>query len=221
MQILNTLMPIYLLIGLGLLLRRYRSLSEGFFAEAIKLTFWVGLPALLLRNIARAEMDLAASWRISLVMIAASIGAALIGVLLARLLGLPLDSRKTFVHTCFHCNTAFVGLPVVMYAFEGTVGGEGTISLASLSIAPLIPVTTVMAILATTGQGGGALLRLQFLKRLAKNPLVLACLGGLLIAVSGVRLPAMFDRGLAALGRMAMPLALLGIGATQIGRAHV
>jgi hypothetical protein len=48
----------------------------------------------------------------------------------------------------------------------------------------------------------------------ATNPLVVACLAGLAYAYLGLPLPMVVDRSLAILGQMALPLALLSIGAS-------
>src|SRR5258708_19385654 len=47
MQILNILAPVFLLIGLGAVLQWTRFVSPDFLKEANRVTYWLGLPALL------------------------------------------------------------------------------------------------------------------------------------------------------------------------------
>ena len=55
---------------------------------------------------------------------------------------------------------------------------------------------------------------LSVLVDLAKNPLILGCVGGGLLNVSGVALPVWVDDSLSFMGRMALPIALLCVGAS-------
>ncbi|OJX79957.1 MAG: hypothetical protein BGO92_03345 [Magnetospirillum sp. 64-120] len=48
--------PIFLLIVLGRALRARRFLSDGFWAPAEKLTYYLRLPALLVTNLANAKL---------------------------------------------------------------------------------------------------------------------------------------------------------------------
>jgi hypothetical protein len=62
-----------------------------------------------------------------------------------------------------------------------------------------------------------------FLKQLATTPPLLATLAGITCALLGWKLPAAVDKTFAALGEMALPLGLLGVGgalvAVKIGAA--
>ena len=54
----------------------------------------------------------------------------------------------------------------------------------------------------------------HMLLRVATNPLLLACVLGLLLAGTGIALPLALQRTLSAAGQMALPLSLVAIGAT-------
>src|SRR5690606_20272906 len=49
---------------------------------------------------------------------------------------------------------------------------------------------------------------------LLTNPILISCLAGLLVSLSGWSLPSLFQRTLTAVGQMALPLALICIGGT-------
>jgi hypothetical protein len=86
----------------------------------------IGLPCLLFKNISEARLSLTDAWRYFAVMSVASLAVALLGAGAARCLRLPLPRRKTFIHTSFHCNTAFVGLPLILYALRVASAGTET-----------------------------------------------------------------------------------------------
>lgn len=217
MHIINILAPIFLLIGLGITLRRSGVMSEVFFKDCARLTYWIGLPALLFKSIAGTNFDISGSWKISMAMITASMVVVVISYFTSNALKLKPQVKKKFIQTSFHCNTAFVGLPVVMYAFGGSK--QELVTLASMSVAPMIPFINFISIMVMVMIGkreadhSGNNYFSLFAKNLLLNPLVLSCILGMIFGLAGIELPSAFGRCLEALGKMAMPLALLSVGA--------
>lgn len=212
MYIINILAPVFIMVALGTVLTRTGFLEAAFFSGCTKLTYRIGLPSLLLYKIANAHFDISRSGKITLVMIAASIIVAAVSAAISSLLPVTSEKRKTFIHTSFHCNTAFVGLPVIIYA----LGSDSQLSnIASMAVAPMIPFINIMSTVILKGE---SLTRDRktwsvMLKNIVTNPLVIACLIGIIISLSGFRIPQAVNRGLESLGKMALPLALLSIGA--------
>ena len=218
MHVISALAPVFVLVLLGFLLLRVRFADDRFFHTAAKFAYWIGLPCLLFKNISEARLSLTDAWRIFAVMSVASLAVALLGAGAARCLRLPLPRRKTFIHTSFHCNTAFVGLPVILYALGSHPQGQKLVEMASMAVAPMIPVFNIMSVIVMrdTGGAGGASgrdLMVAVLKKIATNPQVLSCLAGLAVSFADLRLPVALSRSLGSLGGMALPLALLSIGA--------
>ena len=215
MHVISALAPVFVLVLVGVLLLRLRFADDAFFHVTAKFAYWIGLPCLLFKNIAEARLSLTDAWRIFAVMSIASLAVALLGAGAARFLKLPLPRRKTFIHTSFHCNTAFVGLPVILYALGSHPQGQKLVEMASMAVAPMIPVFNIMSVIVMrdTGGAGRRDLMVAVSKKIATNPQVLSCLAGLAISFAGLRLPVALSRSLGSLGGMALPLALLSIGA--------
>ena len=142
-----------------------------------------------------------------------------LGYLAGWCLRLPRTSLGTLVQGAYRGNLAYVGLPVVLFSLNagGSVSSEME-TLAVLVIAPLIPLYNIVAVAVlqagqhTPESTARARLR-RVLVHSATNPLVLACVAGIAFSLTGWTLPRVVARTCAALGQMAMPLALLGIGA--------
>jgi len=215
MHVISALAPVFVLVLVGVLLLRLRFADDAFFHVTAKFAYWIGLPCLLFKNIAEARLSLTDAWRIFAVMSIASLAVALLGAGAARFLKLPFPRRKTFIHTSFHCNTAFVGLPVILYALGSHPQGQKLVEMASMAVAPMIPVFNIMSVIVMrdTGGAGRRDLMVTVLKKIATNPQVLSCLAGLAVSFAGLRLPVALSRSLGSLGGMALPLALLSIGA--------
>jgi predicted permease len=91
--------------------------------------------------------------------------------------------------------------------------------MAAVSIAPLVPVYNVVAVLVLlAGRHEQGATRRQRWARVGvgvvSNPLVLACVAGVLWSLTGAELPKVASRTLSMAGQMALPLALLGVGAS-------
>lgn len=220
MIVLNTLTPIVLLIALGTVLRSSGFVSEAFFKESNRLVFWIGLPALLFRETATAEPQLSAAVGVSLVLLAGMVVCTLLAFLVGRGLRLARPSLASFIQGAYRGNLAYVGLPIVLYALAAAgQDSEQWRAIALLAIVPLIPAYNILAVIVllsgsqrgqvNLGRQGGKLLL-----GVLSNPLILSCVAGLAFAYSGLPLPQVVDRSLAAVGQMALPLALLGIGAS-------
>ncbi len=217
-----TLAPIFLIILLGWCLHARQVLPEGFFTGLNTLTFYIGLPALLLVGIATSPVAAGPAMRIFYVMLAATAIVTLVAYPLARCFRLPPASTASFVQGSMRGNLAYIGLPVLFFALDGaTADPEELASLraaAMLVLAPLVPLYNISCVLILEHGAGKNTGRRMSAWRLAlkvlRNPLLLACLAGLVLALTGIGLPLTAERTLRPLGQMALPLALLSIGAS-------
>ncbi|MDA3923769.1 MAG: AEC family transporter [Kiritimatiellae bacterium] len=215
MNVISALAPVFALVLLGFLLLRFKFAEESFFHVAAKFVYWIGLPCLLFKNIAETTLTLSDAWRIFVIMSIASLLVAVLGTVAARMLKLAPARRKTFIHTSFHCNTAFVGLPVILYSLSSHPDSQMLIDMASMAVAPMIPIFNIMSIIVMRGTDGSGQksLSMTLFRKILTNPQVLSCIFGLIVSFIGIRLPLALSRSLGSLGGMALPLALLSIGA--------
>ncbi len=219
LTIFNALAPVLILILLGIILRATGFLSAEFFSGMNKLCYWVGLPALLFQKIVSTRISGGASLKISLVLLLGMLTCMAAGYLVAFLLRLPAASKGAFIQAAFRSNLAYVGLPIVLYTLASaeTAAAQALEGLAVLAFAPLVPVYSLAAVLilslhrkpGQTGVTWG-----QLWRKILGNPLVVACVIGFVFMLTGLPLPIAANRALQALGRMALPLTLLAIGAS-------
>lgn len=149
-----------------------------------------------------------------IVLLATTAVVVAIAALIGRSARLPGATLATLIHAAYRGNLTFVGLPVVIYAF--TRGGE-TAAVASVALIAFVPLVIVYNIAAVVlMQLPGRHLwrgRLHGLgRRLLGNPILIGTVLGMVIALAGAELPVFIDRTLEAVGQMALPLALIGIG---------
>jgi predicted permease len=217
MFVFNTLAPVFLLIALGAALFRMGFLAPELAKGVNRLAYWVALPALLFQSTASAGAPTGGG-PLVLAMLAALFVVTAGAFLVARLLQLPPIPAGTFVHVAMRGNVTFVGVPVVFYVLDATAGASASVlkSAAILALAPFILVQNVIgftALLAGRHEPGGRLVR-RIAGEIATHPLLISIALGLVVALTGWRLPVALDRSLQALGAVALPVTLLGIGAS-------
>lgn len=219
MQILNLLAPVFLLIALGAVMQRTGFVSAGFLREANRVTYWVGLPALLFSQLVtslhavRGAEDLLAVFFLATGLVTG------LAYLAARLLRVPGAAAGTFVQGAFRGNLAFVGLPILYAMPDAPLAGGITLHTAAvLVVAPAMVLYNVVAVVAlvVSQHAFGPRMVGPVLRQLALTPPLLATLAGVAFAAAGGTLPAAVAQALGALGEMALPLGLLGVGGSLV-----
>ncbi len=196
------LLPDFLLIVGGALLKRVRGFDTGFWSGVERLVYFLLFPALLFRSLATSPLAAADAARLVAVGLGFTFGGMLLSALAQPLFRLP---SATFA-ACFQCGFRFN--TYVAFAAASRVGGEAGLAAMSVLVGVLVPVVNVGAVgmLARGRQG-------RIVVELARNPLVLACVAGIAWKLAGWTLPEVAGRVLQHLASAALPLGLLAVGA--------
>ena len=205
LELLLALWPLFALIVGGYLLRRLAFPNEAFWPGAERLNYFVLFPALLLNSLASAPLDNPALPRLALAVLLGLALAWLALLLLRRLRGWPAGRFGAFTQGMLRFNT-YLGLAAVSSLF-----GQPGLTLAALMLALLVPTVNVLSVWSLTAERGVSARSL--LLPILKNPLILACLAGALLNLSGLGLPGGSERLLGLLAAASLPLGLLCVGA--------
>ncbi|SLN44255.1 AEC family transporter [Oceanibacterium hippocampi] len=198
------LVPVFIMILLGWLLRRYAFGDESFWAMAERITYFVFFPALLVNRLGHADLSGFQVLPLAGAMILAVIVLWGLALLVARPLGLARPGASSLVQGAIRFNT-YVG-----FAAASALWGTAGLTLAAIVAAIMIPTVNVISVIALTGRQAG--LR-QIVLSVVRNPLILACLIGAGLSSSGTGIPALIQQVLEILGAAALPLGLLAVGA--------
>jgi predicted permease len=207
-EILLAVAPVFLLILLGHGLRRFGLLGEAFWDGAERLTYFVLLPALLLSTLAEASLGgLTVLPMAAAIVVTILAGAALL-ILLRRVFTLEGAAFTSLFQGALRQNT-YIGLALAAALF-GPMG----LGAAALAVALTVPLVNLLSVAALARHGSQAAPSLPgTLKRILRNPLILACLLGIAVNQAGLGLPPVIEPLIAILGRGALPLGLLAVGA--------
>src|SRR6201996_938027 len=209
--VLAALLPVFLLIVFGTVLKKTLMPLETQWQGLERLTYYVLFPALLIQTLVKADL--------SKVPVAGVGGALLLSALLVSAICLalwPLLARSAVDGPAF--TSIFQGATrwqtYVALSVAGNLYGGTGLALASVAMVAIIPLVNVLsvAVLAhyasTEKQSPGAIVL-----TVARNPLIWACVIGLSINVLHVPLPKIWHEVADALGRASLAIGLLVTGA--------
>jgi malonate transporter len=209
--VLAALLPVFLLIVLGFVLKRSLMRLETQWHGLERLTYYVLFPALLIQTLVKADL--------TKVPVAGVGGALLLSALLMSLLCLalrPLLSKLTVDGPAF--TSIFQGAirwqTYVGLAVCGNLFGDTGLALASVAMVAIIPLVNVLsvAVLAHYASPEKQSVR-AIAMTVVRNPLIWACVIGLAINVLHLPLPRIWHEVADALGRSSLGIGLLVTGA--------
>lgn len=216
MRILETLLPVFFLIGLAYVLGRRGWLSREFFHQLNWVIYWISLPALIVSSLIGATQIPPDTLPLIGIFTAATLTVVVLGIGVARLLGLPREHLGTFLQSVFRGNLAYTGLPILLFAVrnQSPAQVDAVVAQAVFLFAPTMVLYNTLAVLLLLGYrrgfSGGEWKRI--ILEILRNPLILASALGALLFVLAVPLPAILTNTLSLAGQMASPAALLCVG---------
>ncbi len=208
-DILNIVLPVFLVIALGFGLRRGGLIDMVFITSVNRLVYYVALPLLLFYKIGSA--DFSANFNPALV--AANITVTIFGFIavywLAGTAHLPGPVRGVTAQGACRGNLAYIGLALAFNAY-----GEDGLTRAGILMGFLVPVYNLGSILVLTlsQDPDRQHPNNNLLSQVLLNPLILASALGIVWSVYHLPLPLFFSRALDIATGMALPLALFAIG---------
>lgn len=214
---LNSTMPVFLLIVLGYVLRRIGVVGEHFVTETNRFNFVVTLPVLLFKDL--METDVANDFDLRYVLFcAAATTVSFFAVwFLARHLLKDKGLVGEFVQASFRCSAAVMGIAFV----QNMYGDSGMAPMMIIGTVPLLNIYSVL-VLTFEAPGGqraeGKAKVKEAAVNIAKNPIIIAIILGVIAALIHLRLPTVLQRSVNYVANLASPLALIGLGAGFEGR---
>ena len=201
-----------IIIGLGFLLAQLRILDATALGVLTRVAFYVASPALMITVLGGTDAH-----RLLSANLVASLGsvavAATIAVLVARLLWRREAGDTVIATFCSaYVNAGNLGLPIAAYAL-GDAALIAPMLLAQLLILQPSGLAVLDAItyVPSPGISRGRLLLIRLSQPL-RNPLALGSLIGLVLALTGFKLPLIINAPLTLVGGIAVPAMLLAYG---------
>ncbi|EOA04684.1 MULTISPECIES: AEC family transporter [Herbaspirillum] len=211
LAIFNIVFPIFSLIFLGWICRRRNILSAGAASELNRFVIWLALPALLFDSMSRLTAADFANLRF--------IGVFAAGVALVFLLTAWLRLRQKAAAAdviidslgSSYANVGFIGIPLCYLAF-GRDGLPPSVIAMMMTACLLFAVAIVLLETCLHAQAGLGQTVLKVGRSLLRNPIMIAPVAGIAVALSGATIPSGVQQLFKILGGAASPCALVSLG---------
>ena len=207
----NVVFPIFLIMMLGVILKRKSIVDEKSLNVMNSLIFRLFMPTLLFFNIYNMG-DLSTLSFDNLKLLAYAFISILIVLFLAWLIYMPnvKDRKKlsVLIQGVYRGNFVLFGL-----AIADSLYGKESLGTVSLLTAIVIPTFNVIAVILLEYYSGREISKLKLLKQVFKNPLIIATLTAIVFLVLKISIPKPVYKAIGDISRIATPLAFLVLGA--------
>lgn len=217
--VIYALLPIFALIGLGLWLRKSGLAPEEHWVSVEQFSYWLLFPSLLITTLAKADVPAGEAGAMALVLVIMmsimTIGVLMLRSPMARRWGVG-DAAFTSV---FQGSVRWHGF--IALAVASNLYGEPGVALVAVALAALAPLANgvAVAVLARFGAAETEASAGRTFMMIAQNPLIWGCVIGVTLNLTKISLWVPLETLLDLLGRSALGIGMLAIGAALRIRA--
>lgn len=210
---LNATMPVFLLMALGIILRRIGVVDAAFASRLNMFVFCVALPVLLFRDI--SSVDLAQEWDARFVLDCALI--TLASIVFACAASAFVKSRATrgeFIQGAYRSSVAILGVALM----QNIYGSSQAAAMMIIGVVPLYNAAAVAILAVCTDDSrakrkGARAMLLGVTRDIVTNPIIVGIAAGLLWAALRLPMPEAAGKAVDAIAGLATPLGLVAMGA--------
>ncbi len=206
--LIEALVPVFGLIIMGYLLKRWNFPGEGFWPLAERLTYYVLFPVMLLFKLGNAQLAPSAYLEVAVLIMAMLAAMTVLLVICQVIWRWPGAVYSSVFQGAIRFNS------YVALAAAGLLLGDTGISLMAIAVAVMVPTLNVLCIVMfalVAGQGG---IKLKpVLVAVATNPLIIGSLAGVIWSFFRIGFHPIIAGLLSPLSDLALPLGLMTVGA--------
>ena len=208
LAVLDKLITLFVYIFIGYIIRKKNVVDEKFQAGLVKLLMWVCIPSLTINTLQTNYSPEMLSNGVSLFAAALIIYAAsfVLGVITAKIFKIKRDQKGIWIFMVMFSNNLFMGFPVI----EAVLGSEALLYAAFLNI-PVQIVMFTFGVQLIIKYGAKEGVKVSVIKRLI-SPLNIAMAIGLVLFVTGIKLPSSVRAAISGISGTITPLAMIYIG---------
>ena len=206
---LNTVLPMFLIIGMGCLVKRFHMISDSAVREANALCFRLFIPTLLFYNLYASDLKSSFHAPLAALCVGGTLAEFVLGWLLIPRIEKSNPSRGVMLQAFFRANVVLLGIPIASSLFGGS-----QIGLVSMIAGITVPTFNILAVISLELFRGAKPNAHKIAKGVVRNPLVIGAALGILVTLSGLRLPSAVESAVSSIAKAATPLSLLLLGAS-------
>ena len=205
----EAIVPLFLIIAVGYGVKRLGWIGLEEVRRFNKVTFYTFMPVMLFYNIYISDFSQAVRLPYVLFVVGMALGMAVVAFGVVLLAEKAPERRGVMIQAAFRSNFVLLGLPIAAELLPG-----GNLGVTALMIAIVVPFYNMMSVVVLEYFRGGKPNLGEVLLAVAKNPLIIASVLGLLMQGLHIALPEVLVSFAGKMNSAATPLILLLLGAS-------
>ena len=205
----NCVLPVFITLCTGALIRRLYQVSESVFQELSVMCFRVLIPVMLFDNIYSANLSQSFDLKLMIFLFVGELLWFALGCGVAFRVEQDPGTRGAYMQSFFRSNIGIIGV-----AMAKTMMDSAGVATVTMAIALLAPLFNVLAVIALEMGRGGSVSVPALVRGVVKNNIVRACVLAIILRLVGVRLPEVVCGSLSNLGDAGSVLTMLALGAS-------
>ncbi|ORT99221.1 hypothetical protein D081_2086 [Anaerovibrio sp. JC8] len=206
---LEAVLPIAILIGIGLLVKKMHFLTKDEINHVNKLVFKILFFCLLFQNMYQADFGLAFQPRLLLFAFVAILATVAVAAVVVCYFETDNKRRGAMIHSIYRSNFIIIGIPVA-----ANIYGHDKIAITAMLITVVIPMYNVLAVAIFETFRGNSIRLKPVLLGIAQNPMILGCVTGIIFSLCHIVVPDCILKPIFQVGSATTPLALILLGAS-------
>ena len=211
---LNAILPIFLLVIVGVILKKAGRVNDSFTNTADWLVFKIGLPIMLFLEVASCDFNKQADFKLIVFCIVSVTASFVVISVLTSLFVKDKSKRGALAQGMYRSNFAILGVPLAVNMF-GESGGQ-TIALVMPFIILMFNAYSVilLSVFASKNENRFSSATIKtVLKNIVTNPLIIGVVFAVPFMIFKIDIPIAVNKTLTYLSNLATPLALISLGA--------
>ena len=210
--IINTVSPIFLIVIVGWLLRKFGIIQESFIKQSTKFVFNVTLPTLVFLKLAVVDFSNVFDVKIIMLVYVGIFTIFFLSWLIAKIFIKRGNGRGVFIQGSFRPNNVIIGLALIMNIF-----GNEAVSKTVIILTFLVPLDNILSVVALTisdREGKRSEVLFEMFKSIVLNPVIVAAVIAIIISLTKIPIPKVLISTGNYIAAITLPLALIGVGGT-------
>ena len=207
---LNATLPIFIVMVIGMLLKKCKIIDDSFVSKANKLVFQVCLPLLVFQDLVHNDFVKAWDSKFVLFCFVVTVLSITISIVLAKLF-VKKKLQGEFIQGSYRSSAAILGIALIQNIY-------GTSAMGPLMILGSVPLYNMMAVIVLSLFHEEISFNKKVIKKtllgIIKNPIIIGIICGIVVSLMNIQIPTVLDKSVDYVARLATPLGLMAMGAS-------
>ncbi len=206
---LEAVFPMFAIMAIGALIRKAGLITPPEQKRFNRIVFICCFPAMMFINL--YGKDIASAMNVKLIIYAVAVILILYAITVITVIRIE-PSQKTrgaMIQAIYRSNFVIMGIPIVQNVF-----GRGELAMTAVVVTVIVPIFNILAVVTLEVFRGSKPNFKDILANLAKNPIILGAVAGIISIIFNIKLPAFIENPINLMGEAATPMTLLLLGAS-------